>query len=176
MVDTSRFFDYPTLAESERGHDALFLSHLDEEEWERLLEHTQTRRLSAGEVVVRAGETDPALYLLTRGMLRVEQPTVPPPRSRLRRSSLREGWGGSAPDPTIAAPAVLGEVSFLDGGPRTATLTAITDGTLVRLSQQGFESLGSRDPLLARDIAIDLGRILAARLRTSSRSVPGVLD
>jgi CRP-like cAMP-binding protein len=176
MLDTSRFFDYPTLAESERAHDALFLSHLDEEEWECLLHYTQTRRLSAGEVVVRAGEPDSALYLLTRGMLRVEQPTVRAPRFRLRRASLREPLGGVAPDRTVAAPAVLGEVSFLDGGPRTATLTAITDGSLLRLSQQGFESLGARDPLLARDLAVDLGRILAGRLRITGRSVPGLLD
>ena len=176
MVDASRFFDYPSLAQSEREHDALFLSHLDEDEWERLLEFTQIRRLKAGEVVVRAGEPDDALYLLTQGTLRIEQPDVAAQRRGVRRSSWRAHSPAPVPDATIEAPAVLGEVSFLDSGPRTVTLTAVTDGTLVRLSQQGFESLGARDPLLARDIAVDLGRILAARLRIAGGSVPGLLD
>jgi CRP/FNR family transcriptional regulator, cyclic AMP receptor protein len=53
---------------------------------------------------------------------------------------------------------VLGEVAFLDGGPRSATLFAITDGELLRLRLESFEVLSARDPELGRAILFDLAR------------------
>ena len=68
----------------------------------------------------------------------------------------------------IDAPSVVGEVAFLDGGPRSATLFAITDGELLRLRMESFETLAAREPELGRAILFDLARIVTARLRLAS--------
>jgi CRP/FNR family transcriptional regulator, cyclic AMP receptor protein len=65
----------------------------------------------------------------------------------------------------IEAPATVGELAFLDGRPRAAGLRALTHGEAQRLSYEAFEALSAREPLLARDLLLDLGRIVATRLR-----------
>jgi CRP-like cAMP-binding protein len=66
---------------------------------------------------------------------------------------------------TLEAPASLGEAAFLDGKPRLVAVRAATHGELERLSWEAFEGLSARDPQLARDVLVDVGRVLAARVR-----------
>ncbi len=49
----------------------------------------------------------------------------------------------------------------------------MSEGEMLRLSFDGFEALAARDPALGRDILLDLGRILAARLRAHGEQTPG---
>jgi CRP/FNR family transcriptional regulator, cyclic AMP receptor protein len=138
----SSYFDYPTEEPAESG--LTFLADRGEEDWAVVLAHTETRRFSAGDVVIRAGDDDRALYLLTSGALAVASGTA-----------FR----------TIDAPSVVGEVAFLDGGRRSLTLVARSDGELRRLSLEAFETLAGRHPELARAMLFDLGRIVSLRLR-----------
>ena len=155
-MSSDPFFDYPSLDDSERAHDLVFLANKDEGEWATLLDHAETIRFAAGEVVARAGEADEALYLLTEGTLEAQHSSHPPR--------------------TIDAPAVLGEVPFLDGGPRTVTLVADGPGVILRLSAAAFEVLAAKDPALGREILADAGRILASRLRAVGDAHPSMLD
>ena len=68
----------------------------------------------------------------------------------------------------------LGEAAFLDGAPRAVTVEAMSEGEMLRLSFEGFEALAARNPALGRDILLDLGRILSARLRAHGERDPGV--
>ena len=88
-MDTSSFFTYET--ESAPVSHATAIDLLPEE-WEALLAATETLRFRPGDVVLRAGERDRALYLLLDGRL-TSDPT------------------GSS----VSAPAVVGAVAFLDG-------------------------------------------------------------
>ena len=76
---------------------------------------------------------------------------------------MREGARGVLA--TLEAPASLGEAAFLDGRPRSVAARAATHGELERLSWEAFEALSARDPQLARDVLVDVGKVLAARLR-----------
>ena len=136
------YFDYPT--EDPADSSLTFLPERGEEDWAVVLAHTETRRFSAGDVVIRAGDDDRALYLLTAGTLAV---------------------ASGAAFRTIDAPSVVGEVAFLDGGRRSLTLVAQSDGELRRLSLEAFETLAGRHPELARAMLFDLGRIVSLRLR-----------
>jgi CRP/FNR family transcriptional regulator, cyclic AMP receptor protein len=138
----SSYFDYPTDEPVE--NDLTFLADRGEQDWEIVLSHTETRRFSAGDEVIRAGDDDRALYLLTEGSLSVAS-------------------GGAFR--TIDAPSVVGEVAFLDGGRRSLTLVATTGGELRRLSLDSFEALAGRHPELARAMLFDLGKIVSLRLR-----------
>ena len=148
------FFNYPNLSTGERKEDVVFLPDRSDEDWAKLLEHIETRRFRAGEVVIRAGEADRALYLVADGSLEV---LIPYGRgSNLRRLV------------AVEAGSVIGEQAFLDGKPLSATVRALTDGELLRLSFESFETLAARAPELALTIALDLGRILSLRLRQTS--------
>jgi CRP/FNR family cyclic AMP-dependent transcriptional regulator len=138
----SSYFDYPT--EEPAAGDLTFLADRGEDDWAIVLAHTEARRFSKGEEVIHAGDDDRALYLLTAGSLAV---------------------ASGAAFRTIDAPSVVGEVAFLDGGKRSLTLVATTEGELRRLSLDAFEALAGRHPELARAMLFDLGRIVALRLR-----------
>jgi CRP/FNR family cyclic AMP-dependent transcriptional regulator len=143
------FFDYPTESGPEREHGLpSFLDDRGEADWTLLLDHAETLLFRPGDVVLRAGEQDRALYLLVDGWLK-------------------------APSGVIHPITTLGEAAFLDGAPRAVTVEAISDGEVMRLGFERFEALAARSPALARHILLDLGRILCARLRAGDDRTPG---
>jgi CRP-like cAMP-binding protein len=148
-VDVSSFFDYPTLDREE--HSTPFLADASEAEWEKVLAHTELRRLRAGETLFKAGETERALYLTTEGRLELLLP--------------RRARGGEIRFLTLDAPTVVGQLAFLDGEAHSGTVRALTDCEALRLSYESFESLSAREPRLARAVLFDLSRVLASRLR-----------
>jgi len=152
-VDLSSFFDYPDVQTHEAADDFVFLSDRSEHDWEKLLQHTDSRPFRTGDVVIQSGDLDRALYIVTSGLLSMFLPQ-------------REG--SSKEFKTIEAPTVLGELCFVSGGPRSTTVRALTDGELRRLSFESFEVLAAREPELGRAILLDIARILAQRLRTAT--------
>jgi CRP/FNR family cyclic AMP-dependent transcriptional regulator len=144
-MDTSSFFTYPTLIADQPAPEAGLLAARSEEDWNILLAYTDTRRLHPGDWLIREGEHDRALYVLSDGRL---EAIVPGRAARV-----------------IEAPATVGELAFLDGRPRAAGLRALTHGEAQRLGYEAFEALSAREPRLARDLLLDLGRIVATRLR-----------
>ena len=152
-MDFSTFFDYPTASVTERASDLVFLAGRSEEDWDKLLAHTEARRFRAGDEVIAAGTVDRALYIVTEGVLDVFLP---------------QRGGGMKQFKSIEAPSVIGELGFVDGGPRSTMLRAAGDGEYRRLSYESFEVLAAREPELARAILLDLARILSERLRTAT--------
>jgi CRP/FNR family cyclic AMP-dependent transcriptional regulator len=148
-MDTSSFFQYPTGGTEPGTAPATFLGGAGEREWDALLSYMQSRQLRAGEMAFSEGDLDRALYLLTVG------------RVELRASA--------GPPVAVDSPAPLNEIAFLDGGRCAAGVRALSDGELLRLSFDAFESLAAREPTLARRILLDLGRIVATRLRPVGR-------
>jgi CRP/FNR family cyclic AMP-dependent transcriptional regulator len=146
----SAFFDYPD-GQAERGPDSelVFLAELSPAEWGRLIEVMERRRFAAGDVVVARGEADRSLYLVASGSVEVLVL-----HGRKERSVRVQGPG-----------TVLGEVAFLDGKPRSATVRAIAACEVLRLSTDAFEALAGRHPDLGRKLLLDVGRIVALRLR-----------
>jgi CRP/FNR family transcriptional regulator, cyclic AMP receptor protein len=60
---------------------------------------------------------------------------------------------------------VIGEISFLDHGPRSATITATSAMEIGVLTLSGFEKVASQSPAFWRIIAVGLAR----RLRDADR-------
>lgn len=128
----------------------LFLGDALEEDWRRLLEHTELLRLAPGESLARAGDVDRTLYILKSG-----------------RIAVTLGATGALIG-TIDEGSVVGEVGFADAGPRSATLEAVGAVEVFALSFESFETLAARHPALGRRILLDLARILATRLRLAT--------
>jgi CRP-like cAMP-binding protein len=136
-MDTSVFFSYPT-----PSGERTLAAGATTEDWDALLGATETLRFQPGDVVLRAGDRDRALYLLLDGHL------VPDGTATL-----------------VSAPATFGVVAFLDGLPQPESLRATSHGELARLSWDAFEALSARDARLGRTLLLELARDLAARLR-----------
>ncbi len=71
---------------------------------------------------------------------------------------------------TLGPGGMFGELSLLDGGPRSATVRAVTDSTLLALPRDAFHAFLRQRP----DAAIDLLQILGARQRASTVTIRGL--
>jgi len=154
-MDTTAFFNYPTLAAAAPAADAAarvadgdLLPGATVADWDALLAATETLRFRPGDTVLRAGERDRALYLLLDGRVAA----------------------GAA---EVAAPALVGAAAFADGGPRAVAVTARSYCELARMSWDAYEALAARDPRLGRALMAGLARALAQRLRAAGGATDG---
>jgi CRP/FNR family transcriptional regulator, cyclic AMP receptor protein len=155
------FFDYPNESPASSGNEGVLLADASDEEWATLLAHTRNRRFSPGDAIVTAGASDQSLYLVLEGQLDVLA-------ERGRRGYRRLA--------SVGAGSVIGELSFFDGGGRSALVRAVTPAVLAEMSRSEFDALAAASPDLARRLLLDLGRILAQRLRAvqGTATVTGV--
>jgi predicted acylesterase/phospholipase RssA/CRP-like cAMP-binding protein len=82
--------------------------------------------LRGGEVLVREGEPSDALYVVINGRLRVV---------------LEQADGAGSTLYELHRGQTVGEIGILTGGARTATVYAVRDSLLARLSRDGFDRL-----------------------------------
>ena len=146
--------DGPFIVFAEEAHedsaDLLFMPEATATDWATVFSHAEVRRVDEGLALVQAGEQDRALYLLTEGTVGVRLPRD--------EGAFKQ----------IDAPSVLGELSFFDGYPRSATLEAATDVEVVRIDLAAFDRLHEHEPAIANLMLRDLARIMALRLRLAS--------
>jgi CRP/FNR family transcriptional regulator, cyclic AMP receptor protein len=146
------FFDYPDAGpEASPQEAAVLLPDASEADWATLLEFTRALRFGTGQTILEAGSGGRSLYVLLEGTLEV---LAPPARFGRQRRIGR-----------LEAGSLVGEVSFFDGAPRSAGVRALTPAVLAEMTLQDFERLADHNPRLARSLLLDLGRILAGRLR-----------
>jgi CRP/FNR family cyclic AMP-dependent transcriptional regulator len=100
----------------------------------------------AGTVVAREGEPGIGLFLIDDGAAEV---TI-----------------GGKKKATLGPGDFFGEIALLDGGPRTATVTATTDVKLLGLTEWVFRGLMQEHPT----IAIKTLEAMAGRLRDATKS------
>ncbi|MEX0657663.1 MAG: cyclic nucleotide-binding domain-containing protein [Egibacteraceae bacterium] len=146
MTDPAAFFDYPGTGAGEAEPE--LLPSWSDRQWDALLDHAEAIRFRLGEQVVTAGEVDQSVLIVIEGTL---EAVVPTGLTR-RRYHLEPG-------------SLVGELAFFDGEPRSADVVATSDGELMSLSREAFERFAARHPGLARQLLMDLGKILAHRLR-----------
>lgn len=145
------FFEYPDVDPALRAvwERSPFLHDCDRRAWMVLRRHSTIERVAAGAAVFERGTMDRSLFVLLDGALVVEGP-----RGRHGRRVLRPGD-------------VFGELSFFDGLPRSATVTATEGAHVLRIRHDNFDVLAAHDPALARRLLLDLGAALATRLRAA---------
>lgn len=140
--------DEPTAAEIAAAFPAL-TAKLEPPDLERFAAALVPQRLMPGEVLLHEGTAYEALHLLLRGQLKVTL------RSR-----------GAATDLGRLDPgAVLGEVSVLDGGPASATVSAVDDAVVLSLSRGRLATMHDKHPDTAATLYRSLCAMLAERLR-----------
>jgi NTE family protein/lysophospholipid hydrolase len=113
--------------------------------------HLEWREIAGGDTLFRQGEAGDDVYVIVNGRLRV---SVDDAGEAGGRRVVEEAGRGQA----------VGEVSLLTGEPRAATVTAVRDSDLLRLSRASFETLLDTHPRPMMTIA----RAAARRLRDSA--------
>ena len=138
---------------SDRGGDTLYLPNWSSEDWHCLFGHTQSVSVSSGEVLIRHGERERALYFVISGALEVTG-----------RTSSGDALGRLFREQPGS---VLGEIALFDGRPRSATVWATETTVLLRLDYDQLQGFIAEFPKLGNDLLFALGRVLAFRLRRS---------
>jgi NTE family protein/lysophospholipid hydrolase len=108
-------------------------------------------RLYAGETLFAAGDKGEELYFVLGGRL---------------RAITRDGRVLSE----ITRGESIGEIALLTGEPRTASVVAVRDSDLVRVSRQAFDEIVAKYPAVMQTIA----RIVVQRLRAKEQGAPVV--
>jgi CRP-like cAMP-binding protein len=150
------FFHPPDATDEPRHDEWVFLAQGTPEDWETLVSYTEHMRFNEGESVIKAGELDRCLYFVTSGRVDLLLPQ-PSGAERLVR--------------TISAPAVIGEMGFVENRARSMTIKGMTDGELLRLDFESFERLAREHPQIAANLMFELARVLSLRLRWATQAL-----
>jgi NTE family protein len=117
----------------------------------RLLEdRLQPIHIHRGDNVVEQGQAPDALYVVVSGRFAVEV----------------EGHAGAVAE--ITRGSTIGEIAFFAGGSRTATVRAIRDGIVLRLTRDDFDAISKNSSAIWTTITATLAERLAAETRRGS--------
>ena len=110
--------------------------------------------LQTGQTVIEAGaHGNRDLFIVVSGELEV-----------YRRAGDREQRVA-----LVGPGSLLGEMAFVDGGPRSASVRALSVSRALRVRPQDLDALRQRNPAVAVLFMKEIARILSFRLRRSSR-------
>ncbi len=118
---------------------------LDEDQCRTLADVMTLRDLKPGEVLVAEGSTDDHLYVVANGALGIVKAAGTD--NELTLSTARPG-------------SLVGELSFLDGATRYASLVALSDSRVLGLSRDDLESLLGKDPQVVYHVMRAIVRVV----------------
>jgi len=126
----------------------------NQEMLERVLPRFEWIELSGGQVLFRQGEQDDSLYFVISGRLR----------------AVRSGEEGErAVLGEIARGETVGELAFFTGEPRTATIVAVRETLLTRVSSEVFRELLIAYPL----VSLNVTRLVIDRMKRGGANPAG---
>jgi uncharacterized membrane protein len=123
---------------------------LDDEERAALADVLEVARFPKGQAIFRPGDVGGALYLVNAGLVRV---------------SIENNEGAEVILGEYGRGQVFGEISLLDGGPRTAAAMALEDTEVLILSRSHLLEMITKYP----HSAMDLLTVIGARLRATDQ-------
>lgn len=121
-----------------------FFSALEEQDRNALANHLERRFIKRGDALIRQGKPAAAFYLVVSGRFAVVVEGRKDPISEI---------GPGQP---------IGEIAFLTGGVRTATVRALRDSIVLRLDKTDFDRLSHDKPEIWRGLTTTMAERLAA--------------
>jgi CRP-like cAMP-binding protein len=120
-------------------------AELDEAQRVILAEAMERRDLHQGEILIEEGRADDHLYVVVSGVLGIVKAA---------------GTHDEATLNTVRPGGVVGELSFLDGATRYASLIALADSQVMSLSRDTLESMLEDNPQLVYRVMRAIVRIV----------------
>ncbi|PQM27594.1 Crp/Fnr family transcriptional regulator [Sphingopyxis lindanitolerans] len=134
-----------------QGPDSIF-SGLTVEDWAEIASRSVQVSFAKGKELLVQGDPGDMMLILTEGTARVSMLTA----------------GGREIVLAYAEPgAVLGEIALLDGGERTASVTATSAGSALQLGRNALRDFAASHP----EFTWSLMQQLARRLRTADQTI-----
>jgi len=137
------------------------LGELDDADAEWLAQAGRQRKIPRGEVLIHEGQDIDSVFFVTQGTFSVTT------------------RGAGQEVARVGAGEVLGEVSYIDRHPPTATVTATEDSAVLAVSRQALTAKIHADPGFAGRFYKAVAVFLAERLRSTLRRIgsePGAGD
>ncbi|MBN1671480.1 MAG: cyclic nucleotide-binding domain-containing protein [Kiritimatiellae bacterium] len=110
-------------------------------------------RVATGQIVFREGDRGDSVCFVVDGSLDVVK---------------ESGTGDPVVIATLPSGRCIGEMALVDDFPRSATIRAKTDATLVSLSRETFENILQEHPQIGIKILKAVARLLSLHLRRTS--------
>lgn len=129
--------------------------YLTPDERERVESFGELRQIPDGGELIRAGDTDSTLYAVEEGQLNI----------------IADRDGQQAVIATVGTGDVLGEVSFIDGSPRTLSVVADRNATVRAWQNRTLTEALAADPQVMAKFAVAMCELLVERLRDTARRV-----
>jgi CRP-like cAMP-binding protein len=157
LLPEGSFFDLlAQCVASDPLHAVALLRELSREEADRFLSRATLVEAQEGDVVVRQGDREDTVYVLLSGIVEV----------------VLDG-NEAKPLRALGAGDVFGEIGFLTGTRRTASVIARAPSDIVVLSGAFLKRFLRQEPLVAAKVLFNLSTILAARLATAGTAPSG---
>lgn len=137
---------------------------LDDVECRALAAVVTRHRCEPGELVLRQGETDQELWVVAAGECEV-----------VRQHVGAEASGAAVVLATLGPGETLGEMSFFQAAPHSASVRATTPLELLRLSREDFDARVNHGCRAAFKLAVNMVGTLARRMREMDRWVDELL-
>ena len=142
-------------------HDALrgnYLMHgLSERQISEVAALASTKNFMGGDVIVRQFAKDNDLMIVLSGRARI---------NGFSGELIAEATSGS----------VIGEMSLIDDKPRSATVVAVGDSTMMMIPNSKLWELMNSEPEIGKTILLNVSQILTARLRAANVALDSVVD
>ncbi len=129
-----------------------FRPRLGADQWRQVAPFFTRHEIRAGDLLVKQGELDRAMYLLGQGSMQVFATGGPPGSNRI--AILRAG-------------SIIGEPGLFSDGPRMANVEAVTPCTVWALRGPRLEELALRLPALALELVRAAAGVMAVRMRAN---------
>jgi len=128
---------------------------LSDKEFDKIARICSEKRFHKGDLIAKEGEAGNELFVITEGFVEVvigERPT----KSARVVVSLGSGQ-------------IIGEMSLVDQGPRSASVRATSDPTIVQvIKRKDLEDLAKQDPSIGYTVMRNLAADLSFKLRHSN--------
>jgi CRP-like cAMP-binding protein len=134
-------------------HKTPLFRDFNEQEIEGVLNLVDLVTASASQVVIRQDELGDCMYIVGSGECRV----------------VHHKGGRDIDLAVLKAGDFFGEIALVDEGPRSADVIAVTDVSLIKISQSAIAAIAGVYPQAAFKLLIAIGRTMVQRLRFSNR-------
>lgn len=116
----------------------------------------KNRKVAKGEVIIEENSEGNSIYIVKRGSVKITK--------MLKNKQIRTLT-------TLVDFDFFGEMSFIDGYPRSATVVAASDTELIGIDGNELKKILSKDTSLALKLYINLTEILCKRLRLANENL-----
>jgi CRP-like cAMP-binding protein len=140
--------------------EAPIFDNLDPAEIMQIMHIVEVQPLQKGDVIFKEGDPGDAWFVLYKGSVDV----------------LKDTPHGENKIATLKPPACFGEMSILDGLPRSAMVRAAEDSVALRITRSAFDGLLDDNELIAYKLIYHMAILLAHRQRATTETLSRLLE